>query len=77
MNAKRVTAVALALVLVVTGAGVGTTAATPTDENPACHSPSQGFTRSVEASDGRSLERAGPGLVNARTKIGCENATPS
>lgn len=75
MHTTRLVAVGLALLLVVSGASA--TAAAASDENPACDSPSQGFAKSVENSDGTSLERAGPGLVNARTKIGCENVVPS
>ena len=75
MSMTRVVAVVSVLLLVV--AGTGTASAAPFDENPACDNPSQGFAHSVEASDGTSLERAGPGIVNARTKIGCENVNPS
>jgi|AntDeeMetagen285_2_1112576.scaffolds.fasta_scaffold04166_1 hypothetical protein len=75
MNTTRVVAVVSVLLLVV--AGAGTVSAAPSDENPACDSPSHGFDKSVEASDGVSLDRAGPGLVNARTKIGCEDVVPS
>lgn len=75
MNTTRVAAVGVALLLVIGSSG--TASAAPFDENPACESPSQGFVNSVEGSDGTSLERAGPGIVNSRTKIGCENVYPS
>lgn len=75
MDWTSVVVAGLAIALMVGGAGVDSAAAA--DENPACESPSQGFAKSVEASDGTSLERAGPGIVNARTKIGCKNVQPS
>ncbi|WP_232702353.1 hypothetical protein [Halobacterium wangiae] len=75
MNSTNAVVVGLVLALVVGSVGVAPAAAT--GENPACDSPSQGFEKSFEASDGTSLERAGPGVVNARTKIGCEQVTPS
>lgn len=75
MNWTSVVVVGLAVAVIVGGVGVGS--ATATDENPACESPSQGFVESVEGSNGTSLERAGPGIVNARTNIGCENVQPS
>jgi hypothetical protein len=65
----------LVVLLVVSGASA--TSAATSDEKPACDNPNRGFVNSVEGSDGTSLERAGPGLVNSRTKIGCENVHPS
>ena len=75
MEATRFVVAVVVLLGVVGGVGVSPAAAT--DENPACNSPSQGFSRSVEGSDGTSLEHAGPGIITARTKIGCENPFPS
>lgn len=57
-------------------AGVGVTSAAPSDENPACNNPSQGFSKSTAASDGTSLEHAASGIINARTKIGCDRVLP-
>ena len=72
---------ALAVVIAVTVwtvlGGVGAASPASVGENPACENPSQGFTHSVAGSDGTSLERAGPGIVTSRTRIGCERLQPS